>query len=130
MRYPHALSGVKKIFTSEILSIIAEFTMLIALVLVAIAGAGGLSFSGGSVMAAAALALILAGGVLIIVAVIFGIIGCKTASKDEAMFGNAMIAMIIRAAAVVLSMIFSGNQTVKSLCDTVETVMELESSTT
>ena len=110
MKFPNAYAGVKKIFTSEVLSIIAAICLLVALILGIVAagsGANALINESGSAANATlgsligAVVLIAAFGVLTIIAYILQIVGISKAAKDEPAFKTALIFVIIGAACAV-----------------------------
>ena len=87
MRFPNAHEGVKKIFTAEILMIIVTIGTVIV---------SGISMSGdrseGAIGAAAI--ILVAAGVISIIAFIMNLLGIIQARKDEAKFTYALYAVI------------------------------------
>ncbi|MBQ3956790.1 MAG: hypothetical protein II680_12955 [Clostridia bacterium] len=96
MRFPKACSGVKKIRSAEILSVIAGLFAVVTLMiglftLTSVEPDRGLILGVGT----AALVFIICGGVLLLVAFILKLIGTVCAGKEESAFKTAMIFMII-----------------------------------
>ena len=115
MTFPNAYHGVKKIFTAEILSIIAAFLALVTAVVAIVAA---VSMAAGEEDAAAAaglgtVGLIIASGVLYIISYIMNLVGLHQAGKDEANFKTAFIIMIftliLTVVTVIINTISSGN---------------------
>ncbi len=92
MKFPNAYSGVKKLYTAEILALIGVVALLIAafaaLVMVGAAEAEEAGIGAASLGAAAVFGLI--GGVLAIIAFILQIIGLNAGGKDEPLFKTAL----------------------------------------
>lgn len=127
MLFPNAHNGVKKIYTAEILSLIVAILLAAA----AIAGlfAASLAESGKAeaevATAGGFLLLVLAGGILALIAFILNLVGIISAMKDEPTFKNALIFTIIGIAASVLSSSFSKNETVSSFIQILVNFSEL-----
>ncbi len=116
MKYPEAHYGIKKVYTAEILTLLSAVLVLIGCS-IAIAGmqggvAGQLSegVTAGSVLGGGA--LLLAAGILSLIALILNLIGLHSAAKDEknlkTAFAMALIALI--AALVSSSLSVAGSQ--------------------
>ena len=113
MQYPNAYNGVKKIYTAQILALVALFLMLIGLIgLIAALPSGDEvpdEVSGSLVLFAG---LILISGIIDIVAFIINIVGLNSAKKDEEIFKKAVtwtiVAIVI---AVVSSFMETGSMT-------------------
>ena len=117
MKFPNAYAGVKKIFTAEILSLIAAVCSTIALALTAttliaaasdnetgtLASIGGLAVFGVAVI------------VLAIIAFILQLVGTINGSKDESAFRIAMFLIIAGIVISGASSFFSNNATAKSI---------------
>ena len=98
MRFPNAYSGVKKIYTSEILMIVSAVLVLIMTVLASFGtamsekggneDAAGYSFLGAGILLAAV-------AIIDVVAFIMQIVGVTKAAKDEPKFNMALIWIII-----------------------------------
>ena len=134
MRFPNAFEGVKKIFTAEILSLIARVCVLVAAI-GGLAAVGAVavadSVDGDSVitvgLAGAGLAGIfgVAAGVIAIIAFILQIVGINKAKADEPAFKTAMIFILVAIAASGVGSIFSGNETLQSIAQIVTDVAGL-----
>ena len=97
MRFPNAYAGVKKIFTSEILSLISAILLAIVAVVMATDETGELPGGKNGVIAVVAIAGLVA-IVLGLIALILQLIGLSAASKDEGAFKTAFffaIAMLV-----------------------------------
>ncbi len=107
MKYPNAYSGVRKIFTAEILSVIGVIVLIISAVLGLLTAAAGIAAQSADAETSSAhtglavgfgipmLILLLGAGVLAIVAFILQIIGVTRASKDERIFKNALFYILV-----------------------------------
>ena len=121
MKFPNAYEGVKKIFTSTILSIIGGFCMvcvaiaaIIALVAAAATVGGEAGAEGTAIgVGAAAVILLLASGVLGIISTILLLVGLKRAGKDEENFNSgfvcAIFVLVFTVVSTALSSINGGN---------------------
>ena len=115
MMFPNAAKGVKKIFTAEILSLIAAFLIIVAAVM-ALSTFGSIKgFEATQSTAAAAgafasgigMAIFSIGSlVLAIIAFIFNILGVVQASRDESTFKIALYALIAGVVFTCLGSIF------------------------
>ena len=101
MRFPNAYAGVKKIFSSTILSIISGVCSIgmaivgIIAFAAAIASIGGENAEGAMVGSGiAVIVFMFASGVLSILATIFLLIGLKRAGKDDENFNSGFITAI------------------------------------
>ncbi len=124
MKLTNAYEGVKKIFTAEILALIASICSTLMIVfgffVIKSKSGAGLAVSGGGLLVFA-----LAAGVLAIIAFIIMIIGVNKASKDEPSFKTAFFLII---AGIVLSFIggfFSNNNTFQTIVTIVSDVVNL-----
>ena len=97
MIYPNAHNGVKKIFTSEIFSIIAAVCLIIgAIFLVIAAGAASEGSAAGTAgFGIPGLVFLFAAVVLDILCIIFLLIGLKRAGHDEDSFNSGFVFAII-----------------------------------
>ena len=102
--FPNAANGVKKIYTAEILMLIATLVSIIAAIAMVIGGATAVAAqevgsnaamvaAGGSILGAGLFVFVAA--VLSIIAFIMNIVGVKNAAKDEEQFKAAMTVIII-----------------------------------
>ena len=123
--FKNAFEGIKKIYKGEILSMIATVMSVVGGIL-GISGlqAGEGTSSGDSLLVIAGILVIVA-GVIAVIAVVLNVSGVTRASKDEAAFKSALIALGVGFAANLLITIFSKNQTVSGIGKTVTTLAEL-----
>ena len=123
--FKNAFDGIKKIYKGEILSMIATVLSVVGGIL-GISGlqAGEGTSSGDSLLVIAGILVIVA-GVIAVIAVVLNVSGVTRASKDEAAFKSALIALGVGFAANLLITIFSKNQTVSGIGKTVTTLAEL-----
>lgn len=128
MKFPNAAKGVKRIYSAEILKLIAAIASIVMIVLgllalsAASADASGVAIGSGI----GTLLLALAVGVLSIIAFILNIVGITNASKDENNFRNALIALIIGiAASIVGGFFYSTNGVVYNICHLINSIASL-----
>ena len=92
MKYPNAFKGVKKLYTAQILSLIATVALLIAafaaLFMVGAAEAEEVGIGAASLGVAALFGL--AAAVLAIIALVMKIVGLNAGAKDEPLFKTAL----------------------------------------
>lgn len=119
MRFPNAFQGVKKLFTAEILNIIAWFCMCIAAVAGIVAVAGAAPSANGASLTDAQAATALGGGigaviflvayfVLALISFILTIIGLAKARKDDANFNIAFIFLFVNIALTFIGTLVTG----------------------
>lgn len=127
MRFPNAASGVKKLFTAQILGLIASVATIIGLIfLIFTAAAADANAQGGAVAAGLGTIILMgASAVLILIGSIMTLVGIIQASKDEGAFKTALIAIIVNLVAAVIAGIFSSNGLVQSICQIIQNVMNL-----
>ena len=127
MRFPNAASGVKKLFTAQILGLIASVATIIGLIfLIFTAAAADANAQGGAVAAGLGTIILMgASAVLILIGSIMTLVGIIQASKDEGAFKTALIAIIVSLVAAVIAGIFSSNGLVQSICQIIQNVMNL-----
>lgn len=127
MRFPNAASGVKKLFTAQILGLIASVATIIGLIfLIFTAAAADANAQGGAVAAGLGTIILMgASAVLILIGSIMTLVGIIQASKDEGAFKTALIAIIVSLIAAVIAGIFSTNGLVQSICQIIQNVMNL-----
>ncbi len=104
MKFQNAATGVKRIFTAEILKLIAN----------ANSQGGTIAAGVGTVL------LIAAASILALIGGIMALVGIINASKDEGAFKTALILIIISLIAAVVGGIFYQNATVQSICQIVQ----------
>jgi hypothetical protein len=134
MRFPNAYEGVKKIFTAEILALIARVCVLVAAI-GGLAAVGAVavadSVDGDSVIAVGLAGAGLSGifgvaaGVIAIIAFILQIVGINKAKADEPAFKTAMIFILVAIAASGVGSIFSSSETLQSIAQIVTDVAGL-----
>lgn len=94
MKFENAYVGIKKVFTAQILALIASACVLVAAILLGVGVATGTS--GGAIAGGVIGSIISIGGAVIsIIALIINLVGLNTASKDEDKFKTAFILSII-----------------------------------
>ena len=119
MRFPNAADGVSKIFTAEILALVAAACGLVGAIIAAI----GAAVESAAVLGS--LPFMLAAGILLIIALIINIIGVNKASKDEEKFKSAFLWLVLGIVASVIQGFFSENEIVSSIFQTLVTVFQL-----
>ena len=127
MRFPNAAKGVKKLFTAEILQLIAEVVAIVAIAMLIITLAAEKAQSQGGVIVAGTGTVILFGAtaVLTLIAGIMSLVGVIQSAKDEGAFKVALVAIIISLAAAVVAGVFSNNGVIQSICQVIQNVMSL-----
>ena len=129
MKFPNAAKGVKKLFAAEILTLIASFAMMLAIILAIITAASAMSqneVSGGTIAAGLGTIILMVGSAVVaMVGGIMSLVGIIQASKDEDAFKTALYATILSLIAAVVYVIFSGNVTVTDICQIVQNVMSI-----
>ena len=103
MKYPHAYSGVKKIFISAIFEVVASLISIVAAVFLVIPDAKDTN----SPLFIAATALASISGALLIVSFILQLIGLFQGKKDEGCFAGALWIILVAIFATVGSVGFS-----------------------
>ncbi len=127
MKFPNALNGVKKIRTSEILSLIVSLLGGVggALVLTSIGSAktaeqaianGGGALIGGGIVAAIA-------GILGIISFILQLVGLNAAGKDEKNFRQGFILALVGIVVSVLQTAFASNNLLSSAFELISSVI-------
>ena len=102
MKFPNAFSGVKKIFSAEIVELIGLLMLAVASIL-AVLLQSNVNVSLG--VAVVALVLGVASAVLLVIGAILNIVGLVKAGKDEANFKTALSYVIISAVLAVASVV-------------------------
>ena len=130
MRFPNAYAGVKKLYTSEILSIVGGLALLVAAILIAIGKAGSEAGSETVEYAGIGIGAVigLAGMVVLLISYIFQIIGVNKASNDEPAFKIALFLIIVSFICTAASSLTKDNgnaTTLSSIFDSVWSVIEL-----
>ncbi|MBQ3285662.1 MAG: hypothetical protein IJH40_08485 [Ruminococcus sp.] len=128
MRFPDAAKGVKRIFSAEILNLLAKIFLTVAAVIIAVSmlGAAGTAGDAGIANSEDAMA-VMGGGILIagifalawlvlaLIGFIMNIVGIVNASHDEVSFKSALLFLIIGIFSAGLAGIFYNNPTLSSL---------------
>ncbi len=127
MKFQNAATGVKRIFTAEILKLIAAFVTVIAVIMMIVTLAAANANSQGGTIAAGVgtVVLIAAASILALIGGIMALVGIINASKDEGAFKTALILIVVSLIAAVVGGIFSRNTTVYSICQIVQNLMSI-----
>ena len=127
MKFQNAATGVKRIFTAEILKLIAALVTVIGIVMTIVTVAAANANSQGGTIAAGVgtVLLIAAASILALIGGIMALVGIINASKDEGAFKTALILIIISLIAAVVAGIFYQNATVQSICQIVQNLMSI-----
>ena len=127
MKFQNAATGVKRIFTAEILKLIAALVTVIGIVMTIVTVAAANANSQGGTIAAGVgtVLLIAAASILALIGGIMALVGIINASKDEGAFKTALILIIISLIAAVVGCIFYQNATVQSICQIVQNLMSI-----
>ena len=113
MKFPDAHRGVKKIFTSEILGLIAAVTTIVLGVILIIQSGGNvdnLKIDGSALLL---LITSLAIVVILVVSEILLIVGLANAAKDENCFSVALAATVINLIATILQGVFTNSDNIQ-----------------
>lgn len=130
MTFPNAYSGVKKIFTSQILVLIGAILIGVAAVM---GGATAVSTTNGTMnidvavgTTAGAAGVALVGSVLIIVGYIINLVGLHQAGKDEKRyFKPAFIIAIVTLILAIVAGLFSDNASLQSVVSLISRIAEM-----
>ena len=123
--FTNAYEGVKKIYKAEILALIGSVLILIGSIISATGMQAGEGTSTGDGLLVGGGLLVIAAAVLMIIAAIMNIIGVNRASKDEAAFKNALVALLFGIATNILVSAFGNNQTISSIGKALANVTEI-----
>ena len=109
MKFPNAAKGISKIFTSEILALIAAIATGVASILAAVmyASAKTNSTAGAAASGIGTLVLVLGASVLLVIALILKIVGVVQTSRDEDSFKMIIYLTIFTLIVAVVAAIFS-----------------------
>jgi hypothetical protein len=109
MKFPNAAKGISKIFTSEILALIAAIATGVASILAAVmyASAKTNSTAGAAASGIGTLVLVLDASVLLVIALILKIVGVVQTSRDEDSFKMIIYLTIFTLIVAVVAAIFS-----------------------
>ena len=131
MTYPNGYHGVKKIFTAEILDLIATICLIVGAImaLVLVASVSAESAGGAIAGGLGTTVFMIAAIVLVIIAYIFKLIGIKRAGRDEERFNTAFIFAIFALILTVVGNVITtmtGTTTIwDDLVKTIATLFEL-----
>ena len=108
MTYPNAYKGVKKLFTSQILSLIATIVFFVVAILRLFSiGAADVDESVSLTLALIALIIGAIAGIIAVISYIFQIIGLKQAGNDDRNFYTAFVFAIIALVLTIVATILS-----------------------
>ena len=109
MKFPNAAKGISKIFTSEILALIAAIATGVASILAVVmyASAKTNSTAGAAASGIGTLVLVLGASVLLVIALILKIVGVVQTSRDEDSFKIIIYLTIFTLIVAVVAAIFS-----------------------
>ncbi len=109
MKFPNAAKGISKIFTSEILALIAAIATGVATILAVVmyASAKTNSTAGATASGIGTLVLVLGASVLLVIALILKIVGVVQTSRDEDSFKMIIYLTIFTLIVAVVAAIFS-----------------------
>ena len=128
MNFPNAANGVKKIFTSQILDIIAAAAFFISAItgIVTLTSAANENAGATVGFGAGTLVLVLGGAVVSIVASILMLVGIIKASKDEQNFKTALAFVVLGIIAIIVGACFqSSTPVVYNVCTTITKIADL-----
>ena len=120
----NAYEGVKKIYKAEILALIATILLLVGSVISLTGIQAGENTSSGEGLLISGGLLVIVAAILMIIAAIMNIVGVNRASKDEAAFKNALIALLFGIAANIVVSAFN-DPTVNSIGKAAVNVTEI-----
>ena len=128
MRFPDAFSGVKKLFTAEILQIIGVVAMGLSAIFLVLLGTSIDADNAVTGLGSFALMSIFAigGVVVLIIAAILELVGLAKAGKDNKNFSYALYCVIVGIVFVIVGSFFqSSNPTVYSMCESANKILDL-----
>ena len=128
MRFPNAFSGVKKLFTAEILQIIGVVAIGLSAFFLIILGASVDSDNAVTGLSSFAFMSIFAigGAVVSIIAAILKLVGLAKAGKDNKYFTYALYCIIVGMIFVCIGSFFqSSNTTIFNICDSINKIADL-----
>lgn len=118
MTFPNATSGVKKIFTAEILCLVGTLVLFVAGILAAVSlvsAAGAPDQTGAVVTSLGMIAVALIGSIVVVVGGILSLLGLIAAAKDQKYFQYALYAVIVSIVFTAVSGSFSANPALQSI---------------
>lgn len=134
--FPNAAAGVKKIYTAEILSLIAAVLGFFAsIAFLAFSGAAGTAIAEDEISDAAVTGMVAGGAltvvlgigvaVLTLIAFILKLIGINKAKLDEPYFNSAFIFVLVGIGVSVLAAIFTSSETLNGIFSAVSNIASL-----
>ncbi len=126
MRFPNAYSGVSRIHTAQVLSVIVAVIALVVTVMSTGLDADSIGSNSGTAAFIGAIAILgLAIAVLSIIALVMTISGINRASKDEPAFKLALAAVIVNIVVAAVGGAVNDNPTVSHLLNVVNSVAQM-----
>ncbi len=126
MRFPNAYSGVSRIHTAQVLSVIVAVIALVVTVMSTGLDAASIGSNSGTAAFIGAVAILgLAVAVLSIIALVMTISGINRASKDEPAFKLALAAVIVNIVVAAVGGAVNDNPTVSHLLNVVNSVAQM-----
>ena len=131
MKFPNAHNGVKKVYTAEILSLIASITFVVAAVFAVVIALNvknsdaetAIEKIAGVYAGLAVFSII--GSILALVAFVLNLAGINSAKKDDGAFKTALIFALAGVVTALISTFFSKNETVSSLTVIISNLLEM-----
>lgn len=126
MRFPNAYSGVSRIHTAQVLSVIVAVIALVVTVMSTGLDGDSIGSNSGTAAFIGAVAILgLAIAVLSIIALVMTISGINRASRDEPAFKLALAAVIVNIVVAAVGAAIKDNQTVSHLISVVNSVAQM-----
>ena len=128
MKFPNAANGVKKLFTAEILQIIAAVALAAAAIMGLVTLANAANENAGATLGfgAGTLVFSIGGAVVSLIAFILTIVGLVKASKDDDGFKTALAFIILAVVATIVGSCFqSSNTFIYNICTTLTKIADL-----
>nr|MCR5652211.1 hypothetical protein [Ruminococcus sp.] len=128
MKFPNALSGVKKLFAAEILQLLGMMAMGAAALMIGFAGISVQTEHPGAALGSGIGAAVLAigGVVVLVIAAVFEIVGLVKAGRDDSNFKYALYMILVGIAALFVGSFFqTSNPTVYNICSNVNNITDL-----
>ena len=113
MKFPNAANGVKKLFTAEILQIIAAVALAAAAIMSLVMLANAANENAGATLGfgAGTLVFSIGGAVVSLISFILTIVGLVKASKDDNGFKTALAFIILAVVATIVGSCFQSSNT-------------------
>ena len=128
MKFPNAANGVKKLFTAEILQIIAAVALAAAAIMGLVMLANAANENAGATLGfgAGTLVFSIGGAVVSLISFILTIVGLVKASKDDDGFKTALAFIILAVVATIVGSCFqSSNTFIYNICTTLTKIADL-----